>query len=225
MKHAGEGGYGLGIDIDYDGLPEGLVLMRDQPGRNVALAQMDAACLAVASETFHVVLANFVGWDDYFDFDRLAFTASDTRITEIRRVLKPGGKVGLGFWVEQSDIDWFAEAFRKYLPEVASAAGVRLFPYGKENPQGYEIILQSGGFQDICVHTEAAAFVSPDEETWWRQMHYAAREYFEQIPDAAQQEWFKERVFADLQPFRSAQGIAFTKTVAFSFGVKPGSGT
>ena len=222
MKKAGAGCYGLGVDIDYDGLQEGLILMRDQPWRNVAFAQMDASCLALASEMFDVILANFVGWDDSFDFDRLAFIAPDMRITEIKRVLKPGGQVGLGFWVEQSDIDWFVEAFRTYLPEAASGVGGSLLPYAKENPEGYEMILRSGGFQDICVHTETVTFVSPDEDTWWRQMHYAARKYFDQIPDAAQQEWFRERVFADLQPLRSAQGIAFTKTVAFSFGTKSG---
>ena len=42
-------------------------------------------------------------------------------LAEIRRVLKPGGQVGLGFWIEQSDIEWLVAAFSRYLAQAAAA--------------------------------------------------------------------------------------------------------
>jgi len=95
-----------------------------------------------------------------------------------------------------------------------------MLSYGKENPKGYETILQNSGFHNIRVHVETTTFVSPDEATWWRQMKQAAREYFEKMPDLAKLEWFKEQIFADLQQFRSPIGIQFDKTVSYAFGIK-----
>lgn len=220
MKKAGTHGFGVGVDIYGGGLQDGLTEVRNYGPGNVVFAQMDAASLGFLRETFHSVLANFIGWDHCFDFDRMEFTAPDHRMAEIMRVLKPGGQVGIGFWIKQCDIDWIAEAFNRHLPEYVKAAGKSLSFYEKENPEGYEVVLRSSGFHDISVHVETATFVSPDAATWWRQMKQAASEYFEQVPDPAKLEQFKERVFADLQQSRSSEGVHFSKTVSFAFGIK-----
>ena len=69
---------------------------------------------------------------------------------------------------------------------------------------------------------ETVTFVSPDAETWWRQMQLAAREYFKQVPGPVELERFKERVFAELEAFRFPDGIRFSKTLSFASGAKPG---
>jgi len=194
--------------------------------RNVAFAQMDAARLGFPSETFDVVLANFVGWDYCFDFERMAFTGPDLWGAEIRRVLKPGGQVGIGSWIEQRDIEWIVGAIRRYLPEhiseLDSASGGRMLAYGKENPEGIETVLREGGFGNIHIHVETVEVISPDEETWWRQMKQAASDYFKHIPGQESDigRWFKEQVFADLKPYRLPGGIYFSKTVQYGFGTK-----
>lgn len=220
MKKAGLRGCGVGVDIYGGGLKDGLTEVMERGLGTVIFAQMDAASLGFLPETYDSVLANFVGWDYCFDFDRMDFTAPDCRMAEIMRVLKPGGQVGIGFWIEQCDIEWIAEAFKRYLPECEEATGKRISSYGKENPKGYKAILHNSGFHNISVHVETTTFVSPDAATWWRQMKQAAREYFEKIPDLAKLEWFKEQVFADLQQFRSPKGIHFDKTVSYAFGTK-----
>jgi ubiquinone/menaquinone biosynthesis C-methylase UbiE len=214
--------YGVGIDIDGEDLPAGVAeAMRRGWGGNVAFVQMDAHALGFLSETFHSVLANFVGWDHCFDFDRMEFVASDKMTSEIMRVLKPGGRVGIGSWVEQCDIDWIVEAFRKYLPEYEKTTGESSSSYSGENPDGYKVILQDSGFENIHVHVETTSFVSPDAETWWRQMKRANRAYFKQVPDPIKLASFKEQVFADLQQFQYPEGFRFNKTVSFAFGTKP----
>ena len=80
VNKAGTLSRGMGIDIDPDGLGDGNSKAIKGGLENVAFAQMDAACLGLGSEAYDWVLANFVGWDDCFDFERIEFTAPDTRM-------------------------------------------------------------------------------------------------------------------------------------------------
>lgn len=217
MKRTGACGCGTGIDIQDGGLSVGVTKAMECGLGNVVFAQMDAGCLGLPSGTYDTVLANFVGWDYCFDFSRMEFIAPDSRMAEISRVLKPGGQVGIGFWIEQCDIEWIADAFRRYLPKCEEATGKPITSYGKESCRGYEAILHNSGFRDISAHVETMTFVSPNSETWWRQMKQAAREYFEKMPEI---ERFKEQVFTDLKEFQSPSGIHFDKTVAYAFGTK-----
>jgi ubiquinone/menaquinone biosynthesis C-methylase UbiE len=211
-------GYGIGADIDQSGFKDGnLSGLQQELEGYIAFVQTDANALGFHPEKFDTVLANFIGWDDCFDFERMEFISSDTMMSEIMRVLRPGGQVGIGSWLEQSDIDWITGAFKKYLPEYEK----NILPYAKENPDGQKVILQSGGFNDIRVYVETMNFVSPDAEIWWRQMRQAASEYFRQISDPNSLENFKQQVFFDLQEFQCPYGIRFSKTVSYAFGTKP----
>ena len=209
--------YGVGADLYYGGFRDGVPeIMQRGWEEKVSFVQTDANTLGFLPETFHNVLANFVGWDDCFDFERMKFITPDKMMSEIMRVLRPGGQVGIGSWVEQSDIDWIIEAFKKYLPEYENSTSC----YSKENPEGQKVILQSSGFKDIRVFVETTNFVSPDAEIWWQQMKQAADEYYIQISDPNTLEDFKEQVFVDLQRFQDSDGIRFSKTVSFAFGTK-----
>lgn len=218
MKKMKAEGYGVGADIYFGGFQEGIAEAMQRGWEEcIAFVQTDANALGFLPEIFQTVLVNFVGWDDCFDFERMEFISSDKMMSEITRVLRPGGQVGIGSWVEQSDIDWIIDAFKKYFPECEKSISC----YAKENPEGQKVILQNSGFEDIRVHVETTNFVSPDAETWWRQMKQAANEYFRQISDPNTLERFKEQVFVDLQEFKYPEGIRFSKTVSFAFGTKP----
>ena len=210
-------GFGIGADIYYGGFKDGVADAKVQELEEyIAFVQMDANALGFLPETFQTVLANFVGWDDCFNFERMEFISADSMMSEIRRVLKPGGQVGIGSWVKQSDIDWIIDAFKKYLPEYDT----KINCYAKENPEGQKIILQNSGFEDIRVHVETTNFVLHDAEIWWRQMRQAASEYFRQITNPDTMKNFKEQVLIDLQDSQSPEGIRFSKTVSFAFGTK-----
>jgi ubiquinone/menaquinone biosynthesis C-methylase UbiE len=218
MKRIEAHGYAIGIDVACDDFYVGITeAMRRGWKENVAFVQMDASALGFPPETFHTVLANFVGWDDCFDFDRMEAIAPDRKLAQIRRVLKPGGQVGIGFWTDQGDIDWIAEAFKKYLPTCKKVIGDRMIAYAQENPKGYETILRSGGFHDISVQVETNTFVSSNAADWWRQMQVAASDYFKKMPEL---ERFKPQVLADLEQLQSPRSIHFDKTVGYAFGTK-----
>lgn len=221
MEKAGARGQGVGIDIYFGGLGDGIAEASRRGTGRVGFAQMDAAILGFPSETFDSVVANFVGWDCYFDFHRMEYIASDIRTPEILRVLKSGGQIGICLWIKQDDIDWMADAFKRHLPEIGNQTWENISSYGKENPEGYEIILQNSGFQDIHIHVESTPFVLPDAESWWQQMKMATSDYFKQVPDLTELERLKELVLVDLQESHSSEGIRFNKTVAYAFGTKP----
>jgi ubiquinone/menaquinone biosynthesis C-methylase UbiE len=211
-------GYGIGADIYYGGFKDGVAEAKQRGWQDyVAFVQTDANALGFHPEIFDTVLANFVGWDDCFDFEHLEFIGPDKMMSEIMRILRPGGRVGIGAWVEQSDIDWIFAEFKRYLPEY----DYDMICYAKENSKGQKLILQNGGFKNIRVHEETTDFLSPDAATWWRQMRQAAGAYFRGISDPEILENFKSKVFSDLQPFQHPEGIRFSKSVSFAFGTKP----
>jgi SAM-dependent methyltransferase len=219
MKKMKAQAFGVGADIYFGGFRDGIPeIMKRGWEEKVSFVQMDASTLGFLPEVFHNVLANFVGWDYCFDFERLEFNTPDRRMAEIKRVLKPGGQVGIGFWIEQCDIDWLVCGFKKYLPAFVKPGEERMLSYGIENPRGYEIILQNSGFDNIQVHVERTTFISPDEKTWWRQMKKAASDYFEKIPDSVEVQSFQEQIFNDLQQFQSPGGIQFDKTIGYAYG-------
>jgi ubiquinone/menaquinone biosynthesis C-methylase UbiE len=218
MKKIKAQGYGIGIDIAYDDFYAGVnEAMQRGWEKKVAFVQMNGNTLGFRSETFHTVLANFVGWDDCFDFDRMEFIAPDRKLAEIWRVLKPGGQVGIGFWIDQIDINWIVEEFKKYLPTCRKVFGDRIIAYGQENIEGYEAVLRSSGFRNISVQVEKSTFVSSNMANWWRQMKITASDYFKKMPELDR---FKEQIFTDLEQCQSPKGIHFVKTVGYAFGTK-----
>ena len=101
--------------------------------------------------------------------------------------------------------------------------GLRPIGMAYEKAAGYEIILQSAGFREITINIEKMTFVSTDEEEWWRQMQQIGWDsILEKIGrrDADQLEKIKAAVFADLQPYKNADGIHFDKEVFFVRGEK-----
>jgi len=225
-ERAGECGRSVGIDINPKWFEQLRAEIERRSLRNTSLAQMDAAALDFPDCQFDQVLCGFVGWSYCFDFDTLEFAGPDVRLTEIARVLKPGGRVGISSWSKQEDLDWLGEQFRSYLPDYVADHEEEdiVTVYSRENAMGLERILLAGGFQEIEIIAETAAFISTDEEEWWLQMWGAGwKEYIDRVAstDATSFKQFKERVFENLQPYKQNGGIHFKKNVLFAFGSKP----
>ena len=198
---------------------------------NVHVVRMNAEHIGFPDASFDLALCGFVGWDYCFDFYLGEFIAPDTRLAEIRRALRDGGRVGFSLWECQQDIEWLAQTFLRHFPSLAPEPdehGIRReVVYSKENAEGYHTLLSSAGFGDIRIVTETAGFVCAGKEQWWEQMrHVGWDEPLETVkslgPDRLQA--FKEAVFRDLDPFQQAEGIHFTKTVSFVFATKQGNG-
>jgi ubiquinone/menaquinone biosynthesis C-methylase UbiE len=226
-QQAGEGGRAIGLDLDPGWFRYVRPKVRDRGLGNTALVHMDAGHLGFADGRFDRVLCGFLGWDHCFDFRRAEFTAPDTRLAAIWRVLKPGGRLGISSWVSRSDITWFGEQFLSTFPgyvagwERAEGRALRVY---RESAEGYERILRAGGFQDVELVTETEAFVSADEEEWWGQVWGSywwqhIDPVAERDPDKLQR--FKEQVFEGLQQQKGPDGIRSSKTALFALGTRP----
>jgi hypothetical protein len=63
-------------------------------------------------------------------------------------------------------------------------------------------------------------FVSTDEEEWWRQMQNVGWHSLTMKIESDRLRRVKEAIFADLQPYKHADGFYFDKTVFFVCGLK-----
>lgn len=229
-EKAGVHGLAVGVDIGFDRCKLALPWIRKRDLRHTVLVQMDAANLGFRAGQFDHVLCGFVGWDYCYDFLRMEFTGADTRLAEISRVLRDGGRVGISSWERQEDLEWFGEQFCRHFPAYTAvqeeAIGSPIMVYSKENAEGLETILRRGSFMEIEITAETAEFVSTDEEEWWWQMWGTGwGEHIRRVArtDGDEVERLKERVFEDLQQHRHRDGIRFSKTVLFALGKAPGT--
>jgi ubiquinone/menaquinone biosynthesis C-methylase UbiE len=186
----------------------------------------DAKSLGFRPSSFDIAISGFMGWYDCFDFTQGIFTQSDTKVNEIWRVLRDGGRFICCSWEEQDDVSWMEEAIIRHYPAILDDPEYlenRPIGMAYEKASGYEIIFQSAGFKDIEIVREKMVFISTDEEEWWQQMqHLGWDSLLEKIEIKAinQLGEVKEAVFKDLQRYKHADGIRFSKAVFFVCGVK-----
>lgn len=199
----GEQGLVVGIDLS-EGMIKALAAeVRDQQRTNVGVCVMDAERLEFPDESFDCVLC---GFSLYF-FPRL-----EQALAEMRRVLRPDGRIAVTTWHKAGDSDWewYRDLVKAYLPPQEEAAA----PEGPgpvfDEPQGVEAILQAAGFQDLHSSTEMFDAIYRDEEEWWdTAWSHGWRMNLEAIEaqGADALESFKTEAFRGLQRVRAADGF------------------
>jgi hypothetical protein len=144
--------------------------------------------------------------------------------------LKPGGRFLRCTWEEQADIEFMTKVYYRHLPYALDGLQDEKLEqdwkfYGKENEAGEYKIFEQGGFEEVEVDKETAAFVVPDEETFWAMMERVGFwGHFRRLESLGEDKLarLKKKVFKDLQAHKQADGILFTKTVMYMCGRKPG---
>ena len=198
---------------------------------NISAFLMNAEDLDFPDGSFDLALCGFMGWDYCYDFILGEFTGSDTRMQEIHRVLRDGGRVGFSIWERQEDIEWLEALFYWHIPSLASkpalARGVRRETvYSQENAKGYVYLLRHAGFRELEIASETVDCVNagPEaKEAWWKQMRWVGwDDVFDQVSSLGpgRLQGFKEAVFSALERQMRADGIHFAKSVSFIFATK-----
>jgi ubiquinone/menaquinone biosynthesis C-methylase UbiE len=184
---------------------------------------MNAKNLAFKRDCFDIAICGFMGWYDCFDFNRNLFKEPDTKIKEIWRTLKDGGRFVCCSWEVQEDVQWMEEIFIHHHPAILDdPVYLKHRPIGMayEKADGYELIFRNGGFREIKTIKEEMAFVSTDKEEWWRQMQNLGWDDIFLNIKPNQLQVIKQAIFEELQPYQHADGLHFTKRVFFIIGVK-----
>lgn len=166
--------------------------------------------------------------DSYFDNVICGFgfgylLLSESKLNDIRRILKNNGQVAFSIWGQQEDQKWLTEIVNRYL-QIES----------KKNEENSEIpkfdtvddvtkILNDAGLHNIKVHEENSFVVYKNKEEWWQEMcSNAVRNIFDQIEalGCIPFKEFKDEVFKGLEKYHKEAGICFNMPVIYALGEK-----
>jgi O-methyltransferase/aklanonic acid methyltransferase len=209
-QRVGAAGRVVGIDLSSAMLGEAARAARAAGLSNFETRKMDAEHLEFPDASFDVVACAF---------SLFFFPAMDAALREMRRVLKPGGRIGVSMWgKEPFGIGW------KILAEQFSAYGVvvkvpQRVAYTAENVQA---LLTAAGFADIETRSETMDAVYATEEDWWKfQLTLASRAAIYRMDDATHAR-FKEEYLGKLRPFFQTDGLHLPAPVVYARSVARG---
>ncbi|MBU3144082.1 class I SAM-dependent methyltransferase [Clostridium sp. CF012] len=216
INKIGEEGYAVGIDASEVMVSETHKDIVKQKIYNAKVIKMNAQTLEFDENFFDNVICGFgMGYLLY----------SDSKLTEILRVLKKDGQVGFSIWEIQEDQKWLTEIVNKFLligssnqnnnkksdlPKFDTANDVRK-------------ILENAGLRNVKVYKENADVIYTTKEQWWEEMcSNAVRAVFEGIEELGDDKFkkFKVEVFNGLEKYKNIDGFQFNMPVIYAFGEK-----
>jgi ubiquinone/menaquinone biosynthesis C-methylase UbiE len=204
----------LGIDISGRMVETALVRAMDQPLANTSFARMDGEALALPSAGFDVALCAL---------GLMYMPDPEEAVREMRRVLRPGGRMALAVWGERCRCGW-APAFPIVDAEVSSEVCPLFFRLGERDALAQ--IVEAVGFEAIEHRRIAAALVYDSPEQ-------ACDAAFIGSPMALAWSRFDETVRARvcaayldaISPWRSGQGYRLPAEFVIVSAVSPGEPT
>lgn len=221
----GPSGHVIGIDISKEMIQETSMVINHLSLGHAEVREMDAEYLHFPDNSFDYTLCGL----SIFFFPQL-----DRALSEIHRILKPGGVIGVTtFWHDDKRWKWLGELFEKYLPPKPEEGTTTEDEDEPASPnfrshEGMQAVMTAAGFTNIQVSGEESDFVYSDEEDWWSTVwSHGMRATLERIEktsgsDALQR--FKVDAYGKLQSVRQSDGFHHMWSVLFTLGTKPQDG-
>jgi O-methyltransferase/aklanonic acid methyltransferase len=211
-QQVGPSGRVWGTDLSADMVRATLADIHRAGLQHVTMQQMDAEQLDFPAAVFDRVLCGFAV---------MFFPQPQRALHEFFQVLKPGGRVGLTTWAEESFLSWCSRELTACLPPpdppVAGGPTAPRF----NTPALLEEALQQVGFVDIYISLDETEFIYPQEEDWWASLwSHATRRQLERLeaPVLAQ---VKAAMLNKVQVFKQADGIHALFRALCAVGTKP----
>ena len=175
---------------------------------NAEVLLMDAKELDFPDASFDYVIAGFIGWDDFFDFESNKFVADDVLTKQIVRVLKPNGRFGLSTWLRQEDLDWMRWFLNSHGIECNKN-------YHAEYEEGWRIIMRESGLNNLWFLKEDYQYTFRTKEFWWKEM--TDYNWIEGHDDCeVLTESIKRDAFEDITDHETdSGGVRFSRTALF----------
>lgn len=190
---------------------------------NVKLLRMDARSMTFEDESFDFVLSGFIGWDDYFDFESCRPIADDVMMSEIYRVLRSGGRIGISGWAVQDESTILRDLLYEYLPsDSPHRKGIAGWSH-RETPEGWQMILSNAGLVKIKTLVERYVEVYASEDAWWSSSFDG--DWKQVGEDLARSgvitiRALRERAFEMLSRYKRADGIHQVRDAVLAIGAK-----
>jgi ubiquinone/menaquinone biosynthesis C-methylase UbiE len=211
-QQVGPSGHVRGTDLSADMVRETLADIHRAGWQQVTMQQMDAEQLDFPAAVFDRVLCGFAV---------MFFPQPHRALHEFFRVLKPGGRVGLTTWAEESFLPWCQRELTACLPPPGPPAASGSAAPRFNTPALLEGALQQAGFVDIHISVDETEFIYPQEEDWWASLwSHASRRQLERLeaPVLAQ---VKAAMLHKVQVFKQADGIHALFRALCAVGTKP----
>ncbi len=210
-QRVGAKGNVLGIDLSSAMVEEAGRAARGAGLSNFETRKMDAEHLEFPDASFDAVTCAFA---------LFFFPAMDVALREMRRVLKPGGRIGLTMWGKAPfDPAWkiFAEQVRAYGVEVRMPQKIAYAP------DEVQALLSRAGFVEVETRSETYEFVYATEEDWWQfQLTTGSRAAIERMSDETLAR-FKSEYLAKLRASFRADGLHLPTPVIYAVATNPSS--
>jgi ubiquinone/menaquinone biosynthesis C-methylase UbiE len=195
-ERSGPRGRVAGVDLAPAMLARAAAALRARGHPAARLSVMDAERLALGGGTFDVVLCAFA---------LSSIPHPERALREIRRVLRPGGRVGLvdtAAWYFQQDPRWRWHGEALCAAGVLPAAGV---PPADDRATLSEA-LRRAGFAAVRATEAAVDLPFRDADEWWRwSWSHGSRRLFEAVPPG-RLAGLKAELVRGLQGCREADG-------------------
>jgi SAM-dependent methyltransferase len=158
----------IGIDISQQMLKETSKELCRKEIYSVDLMCMDAENLAFQDQNFDVV---FCGFALFF------FPSVPKALAEFKRVLKPGGRLVLSIWGDDSTLDTCIHTEINKLIHTTSLAATPIWD-GSE----LQRVLEEAGFLHVQISKEDKVFMHETPEDWFQSLwHHGTRSKLEQL--------------------------------------------
>ena len=214
-KRVGPTGNVIGIDLSSSMVKSTARDARERGLANVELQRMDAEDLRFPDDSFDQVLCGL----------GLFFLPRPRRaLSEIRRVLKPGGHVAVSTWGrDEGAWERLYDVRKRFVPPEPAAVGETKPDF--ETPEGMRSLMHEAGFEDVRVMEQSADFVYASIEEWWStQWSHGARGTLEKIEATSGKDGlarFQSEVSEHLRAMERVDGIHHPMRVLVTLATNP----
>jgi len=216
IEKVGLRGCVTGIDLSEGMVRETNADITNQGIKNAIILQMDANKLTFNNASFDNILCGFALG---------ALIQEDNKLSEVLRVLKSNGQIGLSIWGVQEDNKWLVGLGNKHLKLNPTAENKK----SNFNDPTFDVctwvtnMLTDAGFKDIHTYAQVEDVIYKDEEEWWNEMWSNGVRFtldkLKDIGDAAL-EAFKSEAFDGLVKYKKGTTICFKRSVVYAFAKK-----
>jgi ubiquinone/menaquinone biosynthesis C-methylase UbiE len=208
LEKIGPEGQVTGIDLAQGMVERTSQDLSERGIGNARVLLMDAEQLELADNSFDFALCGF----GLFFFPQV-----QKALSEVYRVLKPGGWLGATTWGAPDERwNWIAEVGLRPKPQPGAKHAAH-----DDNPIWLENALKQTPFVDYRAIEERADFVFANEDEWWAsQWTHGARSCLERLQPEALEE-AREAAYKKLAALKQPGGIPLIQQAIYSFARKP----
>ena len=213
----GPGGLGLAAAARVG--PRGRVVLSDVAAEMTAIAAARAAAAGLTNVgTCELDVERIEQPDDAYDVvlcrEGLMFATDPARaVAEIRRVLRPGGRVAVAVWGSRERNPWLGVVFDAVSAQIGRPVpppGIP-GPFSLGDPDRLAGLLTAAGLEDVVVSELSVPLRAPSFDEWWVRTAALAgplTNILRSLPDPAT-EAIRARLYEATSAYRTPSGLEF----------------